>query len=191
VTCIIAARDENKIVVGTDSLYYRPAGYNSYKNAEKIFKIKGFVIGGAGSIRINQIVRYYFKPPIKSNSMDDYEFMCSSFIDSLQACLKKNRMLKTVEGVSQVGEAVYFLVVYNNNFYTIWSHFGVIQWVEPYAAIGCGENFSLGVLHALYNKEKDKKKLVEQALITTSYFDAGVKPPFSFIEVPIKNNKHK
>ena len=195
-TCVIGFVDENKRVwMGADS-----AGTNSYlqqsiRTDTKVFKIKDFIFGFAGSFRMGQILKYHFRVPPRLEGMSDEEYIYTDFLDSLIACLVGNNYAQVKENRLYGGV---FLFGYNGKLYEVQSDFQIGQVYEPFNAIGCGDDLAKGCLYGIYGLAQagtftiDPDNLLELALNASSNYSAGVAQPFVIDHVdPPKSKKKK
>lgn len=186
-TCIIGLlnKQNNTVVVGGDSA----GSYESHvllRKDVKVFRNGEFIIGGAGSFRMIQLLRYKFKPP-KVPSGDMYKYMCTSFIDAVKKCFSENGFMKKTTGGTDKGGV--FIVAYRDKLYQIESDFQVAELTMDYTAIGIGEKFALGALYALYPNDKlTKIELVTAALECAANFSGAVSGPFEILETVSRKN---
>ena len=175
-TCIIGLVDENKnIYMGGDSAAVK--GYTIVTRKDpKVFKKDNVIIGFCGSWRMGQLLRWSFKPPIKTESIDIEEYMNTSFINSIRKCLSSGGFLTKKDGEERGGV---FLVGIEGRLFRIDSDFHVGENLSNYDAIGCGEEFALGAMYVLesdiYKKPEGK---IFDALVTVQNFCSGVREPF-------------
>ena len=179
-TCIVAWLEDEKICIGGDSAGV--AGYNMQIRAdEKVFKNGEMVFGFTSSFRMGQLLRFSLTLPVKKENQDDYNYMCTDFIDAVRTCLKKGGYAKLKEGEETGG---CFIVGFRGNLYNIEDDFQVGKTTLPYHAVGCGESFSLGACHILATiPSLSLKTKVERALDVAFHFSAGVRPPYHIIEI--------
>lgn len=178
-TCIVAYKQNKKIYMGGDSAGV--AGYNLYIRAdEKVFQKGNMIFGFTSSFRMGQIIRYSLKIPDHDPRIDDYEYLCTVFIDSLRKCYKNKGYKSTKDGVESGG---IFLLGYRENIYKIESDFQVGKTVDPFIACGCGEDFALGAMEILEHINTSNEDKILNALKTAEKFSAGVRGPFNIISI--------
>jgi len=178
-TCIVAWAEEDKICIGGDSAGV--AGYRMQIRAdEKIFKNGEMVFGFTSSFRMGQLLRFSLNLPSKKEKQDDYDYMCTDFINAVRDCLKKGGYATIKDGEDRGG---CFIVGFRNNLYNIESDFQVGKTIKPYHAIGCGESFALGACQIMTKTSLPLKIKVQKALEIAYDFSAGVRPPYHFIEI--------
>lgn len=145
----------------------------------KVFRKGSYLIGCSGSARLGQLLQYSanFSEP----DTDDLEkFLCTTFIDEIREKCKTGGHTKVYNNEETLDGD--FLLGINSRIFTIFSDLQVTEYAEPYSAIGCGMEYSLGVLHSNYEAMKDEPKLlIKQALEAAEYFSIGVQKPFTIV----------
>ena len=116
-TCIVGIFAGGIVYMGADS-----AGINAdsitIRADEKIFILKNrFLIGYTSSFRMGQLLRFSFRPPPQKKGQNDYEYMCTMFINSVIKCFNRGGFGKRDEDEEISGGQ--FLVGYKGNLYTI------------------------------------------------------------------------
>lgn len=170
-TCIAGVAHDGKVWIGGDS-----AGVSSWtlmvRADEKVFTNGPFVMGFTSSFRMGQLLRYGLHVPEQTTGQDDHEFMCTTFIDAVRACLKAGGLAKKDQEVESGG---CFLVGYRGRLYLIGSDYQVGESSVGYDAVGCGGEIALGALHATTGAPG---KRVKTALKAAAAHSAGVRGPF-------------
>jgi len=184
VTCIAGIVGRNNVWMGGDSAGV--AGYSlSIRKDVKVFKINNrFLIGYTSSFRMGQLLRFNFDPPEQKKKTDDYEYLCTDFIEAVRERLKKGGYTKIKEN-QEVGGT--FLVGYNGRLYEISNDFQVGERIDDFNSIGCGSAYALSSLY-MTKDEKEPKKRILQALEAAGYFSAGVSRPFVVEKLTFDNN---
>jgi len=179
-TCIVGLVHSSKVYIGGDS-----AGVNSWLLAirkrfdPKVFKNGEMIFGFTTSFRMGQILRYSLTPPKPMEGQDDYEYLCTTFINEVRKCLGTEGFKKTKDGVEYGGT---FLLGYRGRLYQIESDFQVGRILNNYDACGCGEEYALGALKAMESiVPREPWKIVVKALQAAEEFSAGVSAPFKVI----------
>lgn len=172
-TCIIGIVDGKRTIIGGDS-----AGVGGYditiRRDAKVFRSGDFVIGGAGSFRAIQLIRYQFRAPAIETD-DLYEYMCTSFVENVRHVLTQGGLSKVDNNVN-TSEGL-LLVGYANRLFSIQSDFQVGENIDGVDAIGCGESYAFGAIAAMPKSMNGKSK-VRRALEIAVQYSAGVRPPF-------------
>ena len=176
-TCIVGLVDKGKVYLGGDSCGSSGTNYSVRKD-KKVFKNGNMVFGFTDSFRMGQILRYSFKPPKQPKNTDDFEFLCSTFIDSLVETFTKYGYIKNPTTRPEGGV---FILGYKGNIYKVWQDFQVQQNYENFLACGCGQAYALGALKVLSSYDIHPTKKIEMALKTAESFDSAVKGPFTTV----------
>lgn len=175
-TCIVGFLDKKnkKVVIGGDSAGV--AGLNiTVRKDPKVFQVGDFIIGCTSSFRMIQLLRFSFKPPEVSKK-DVYEYMCTDFIDAVRECFKEGGFLQKYSDGDDKGGT--FLVGYKDRLFQIDGDFQVGESLNGFNAVGCGEDFALGALHANLKENMSPKNRVLKALEAAAFFSGGVCKPF-------------
>jgi ATP-dependent protease HslVU (ClpYQ) peptidase subunit len=177
-TCIVGYVDKKgKIFMGGDS-----AGVGRYdiriRSDVKVFKKEKMLIGYTSSFRMGQLLRFKLRIPEHKKTISDYEYMCTSFIDSVRKCLRTNGFTEIKDNQEEIGV---FLVGYKGKIYRIDSDLQVGMTYDNYDACGCGESYALGSIFTNL-KSKSGKEIVKNALECAENFSAGVRRPFIILE---------
>lgn len=170
-TCIVGINRERIIYIGGDS-----AGANDtsvdLRADQKVFLLKKrFIIGFTTSFRMGQLLRFSLKVPCQRNGQDDYEFMCTTFINAVRKCFKEGNFGEDREG----GE---FLVGYRGNIYKVESDFQVGRKLDSYDSVGAGQDFALGSLYTTEESGLPPEKRIIFALRAAVKFSRDVREPF-------------
>jgi ATP-dependent protease HslVU (ClpYQ) peptidase subunit len=177
-TCVVALRHENKIYMGCDS-----AGVGGYSRSNrldpKIYRVGEMLIGFTTSFRMGQLLGYSLTPPKHHADVPIENYMTTSFIDSVRACLKGGGWAEKDKDQERGGT---FLVAYRGRIFEIESDYQVGERKEPYSAVGCGFDLALGSLFTSQSEQVPwgPRERVETALMAAAAFSAGVYPPFRF-----------
>jgi len=180
-TCIVGLEHDNGMVsIGGDS-----AGVNGLldvriRTDEKVFINGPMIFGFTSSFRMGQLLRYSLTIPEQLPSqVDDYKFMCTTFIDAVRTCLKSGGYASVKNGEETGG---FFLVGYRGKLYRVESDFQVGKSLMTFDACGCGENYALGAL-AGGETTLTTKERIERALEIAAKFSAGVSAPFFVLTI--------
>lgn len=177
-TCIVAVKNNGRIVMGGDSAGVSHLDVTIRKDP-KVFLNGKFLIGYAGSFRMGQLLRFKFVPPAIPNRQELFEYMCTSFVDSVRRVLKKGGFSEIDSNVERGGT---FLIGIRGRLFCIMSDYQVEESAEDYNVLGCGDSYALGSL-ATQHSEMDPEKRVSQALQVAEKFSGGVRGPFVILNV--------
>lgn len=178
-TCIVGIAHDGNVTIGGDS-----AGVNgSYRivgrSDVKVFRNGPFIMGFTSSFRMGQLLAHAFNPPKRHSDTDVYKFMVTAFIDAVRDCLKSGGYASKRNDVEAGGT---FLVGYEGRLFRIEDDYQVGENIDGYDACGCGQEFSLGSLHATEGMENiTPAGRVKLALAAAAHHSAGVAGPFNII----------
>lgn len=187
-TCIVGLIDRVNqcVVIGGDS-----AGIEEYnivpRKDSKVFRVGDFIIGCTESFRMIQLLRFSLSLP-KVYDTDIYEYMCTSFINSVRECFKEGGYIQTYIGGDDKGGT--FIVGYKNRLFTIYDDFQVEENLRNYTAIGCGSNYALGALYTILNNktEGNVETIINLALEAAVEHSSGVCKPFNLLSTKENND---
>lgn len=177
-TCIVGYVKDGVVYMGGDSAGVAGLDVRERKDTKVFFVQNEFLIGYTSSFRMGQLLRFKLKVPDKSPEQDEYEYMCTSFIDSVREVLKEGGYLHSDKG-DIIGT---FLVGYRGRLYLVSDDLQVAENIDPYDSVGCGEKYALGAL-AILDEALPAKTTVTKALEVAVKFSAGVRPPFVIEEL--------
>jgi ATP-dependent protease HslVU (ClpYQ) peptidase subunit len=183
-TCIIGyVDDDGSVIIGGDSAGIDGLDYTLRKDS-KVFQNASMIFGYTSSFRMGQLLRFNLVVPGHPAGMDDYEYMCTKFIDAVIDCFKENGYASIKENSVSGGV---FLVGYRKRLYQIDSDFQVGESLDSFNACGCGEDYAKGAMRILTeNKELlefSGHGMVLSALKSVESFCAGVKGPFNMVKI--------
>ena len=178
-SCIVGLKDGNTLYMGADSAGVLGLDI-TVRADEKVFRRGEMLFGFTTSFRMGQILRYCLQIPERRPGQDDYEFLCTHFIDAVVACLSEKGFAKTKDGEKSGG---IFLLGYRGNIYKIESDFQVGKSAVRYEAVGCGDKYAKGALHFMTGPAASDLRLpaevvVREALAAAAKHSAGVCEPF-------------
>lgn len=155
-------------------------------NNGKVFRSGEFVMGGAGSRRLAELMRFAFKPPaIKGKDLDAY--MVTDFTRAARKALREHAYLCTDNGRektdSEDGDAL--LVGVRGRLYYVGPDFSASAVSDGMFAVGCGMDFALGALYATPTLAPEKR--LQLALEAAERYSDGVAGPFHVVSTGAKN----
>ncbi len=171
-TCIVGLLDNGSVYMGADSAGVAKLSL-SVRADQKVFVKGDFVMGFTTSFRMGQLLRYNLKIPPCHKNIDLFEYMVTSFVESVRECLKAGGFAETKDAKEKAGT---FLVGYRGRIFCVEDDYQVAEQLLPFHAIGYGEDIALGVLFA--NTQLKPKERILQALEAAEQFSAGVRRPF-------------
>lgn len=184
-TCIVGMEFKNGVMIAGDSLGV--SGYDIIERKDtKVFKNGKFIIGYTSSFRMAQLLRYSLNCDKQKSSQSDFNFMCTTFINSVRKCLKDGGFLK-INNEKEHGGV--FLVGYKGKLYKVYDDMQIAINIDNFYACGCGESYALGSIYTSLKNNKIKKydeKIVKGilkfALESASKFSGGVGGKFNYIK---------
>lgn len=178
-TCVVAVIEGGKAYIGSDC-----AGVSGFDVTErkdpKVFVNDGFLIGYTSSFRMGQLLRFKFKPPeYREEKKCLYEYMCTDFIDSVRNCFKDGGYARKTNEEEAAGV---FIVCHSGRIFKIEADYQVGEALEPYQAVGCGEDYAKGALFAINDSIMQPFERIEIALKCAEKYSAGVRSPFKILK---------
>lgn len=185
-TCIVGMVHAGGVTLGGDS-----AGIGGYdlvvRKDPKVFALDGgrAVFGFTSSFRMGDLLRYRLDFPKRHPDVDLDRWMRTDFIDAVRHCLKAGGYAGVSNGVETGGD---FLVGLEGRLFRIASDFQVGESACGLDAVGCGESFAIGAMHALRGAGVGPADLsfdaaryqVGRALAIAEACSAGVRAPFTY-----------
>lgn len=184
-TVIIALKDEkeNQIILGTDG--QGTSSDMSVNFGDKILELKIPIVENeeedseiiryepihfmvSGSHYLINFLKYAFNPPARVDGEDELNYLYNQFFQSLNNELSVKKLLKSNEGALESDAGL--IIVYNNRIFNVYSDFGIVEEPNTFTVHGSGWKIATSVLTNLLtnHNEISKKRMVEEALLTTS-----------------------
>ena len=200
-TCIVATTtNDGAVFMGADS--QSTSGWDKRQAGEsKVFVLGSLLIGYTTSFRMGQLLRYSLKLPETSLTVGGIYYMTTVFVPAIRALFKDNGFTKIENNeesggtfmVGVAGRRTGFSVDLEPKLYRIQDDFYVNPTVEPYEAIGCGDDYALATMRLLSlqaeadpNRAMDPTEFLTVALDNAAYFSNGVGRPFVFRSVEVE-----
>lgn len=177
-TCIVGLEHDGDVYIGGDSAGVERYALTVRADVKVFTRDRGpdrWAFGFCGSFRVGQLLRYVLELPVPDLDDDLERFMVTDFVEALRFTLADGGALYRKAGVEE-GET--FLVGLRGVLFTIEGDFQVGRAVDPYAAIGCGDDPARGAMHALEGYELEPEAKVLAALAAAERHSAGVRSPF-------------
>ncbi|MGH2481035.1 MAG: hypothetical protein ACRDHW_15375, partial [Ktedonobacteraceae bacterium] len=155
-TCIVGLVEDGKVYIAGDSAGIAGWSLTLRKDA-KVFRNGAFLIGGTGSFRMLQLLRYAFAPPAfpvwsGENTLEKY--MATTFVNALRDCFKAGGF---AQKTSEQESGGHFLVGVRGRLFLIDADYQVGESLAGYDACGCGSDVALGALFATPNIQARKR----------------------------------
>ncbi len=171
-TAVVGLTHDGRVHLGADSAGI--SGWSLTSRAdEKVFRNGPYVLGFTTSFRMGQLLRHAFIAPEPTGDLP--KFLCTTFIDSVRACLKEGGWASKNSEQEEGGQ---FLVGVSGRLFVVESDYQVAEPATGYAAVGCGADLALGALYATDGMRAKARMTV--ALQAAERHSAGVRGPFAF-----------
>jgi hypothetical protein len=144
----------------------------------KVFKNGPYLIGYTSSFRMGHLLQYKADLPAPPKEGDLMKFMSTTFMDYTRDLFKYNGYSKINDNQEEGGT---YIVAFQGEIFEIDDDFHAQQWMQPYASVGCGREYALGVCHALYDIESPED-IITKALEAAEMFSTGVTRPFTIMK---------
>jgi len=174
-TCIVAIAENGKVYMGGDSLVSTSSGYKRIKREKKVFKIGEFLIGVAGSVRGDNLLKFSLDVP-KNTGKDDFKYVVTSVVPVLRELFRDAGHSEIDNNVEGVGN--YLLIGYRGVIYNFNGDFQIDVYAEDFTAVGTGRPYALGAMEALNRKKSSPKEKIISALEIAGKYNAFVGAPY-------------
>lgn len=180
-TCIVGITDGRTVTLGGDT--QGTAGWSKTMRADtKVIQLRNstceLVIGGTGSFRALDLVRYSLTlPAFDPSEQDPRRWAVIALIPAIRETFRTGGLLRTDNGVEDLGSA--FLVGIRGRLFEVHSDLQVGEPVVKYAAVGCGSDIALGAMHATTGTPR---AVLTAGLAAAATFSNGVGPDTTFVE---------
>jgi ATP-dependent protease HslVU (ClpYQ) peptidase subunit len=175
VTCIVGVKTGSGVLLGGDSLGSNGYSGSSYL-APKVFRLTPEIAAGyTSSFRMGQLLEHNLSVP--SLTGDERSWAISELVPALRETFKQHGYAHIHNNEENGGV---FLLAVRDRLFQVQSDYSVLEPRMPYDAVGCGEHFAMGAMHALWKPKLDARKFLRAALDAASAFSTGVGPPYNF-----------
>jgi hypothetical protein len=182
VTCIVGVVGaQNKVWLAADSLgssaglrqeFVTPKLITRPLEIRKNDAFKQYtpvVMGYTGSFRIGNVLTKQLKLPALSGPLDEY--MVCDFVPEVMSVLDRAGCLREEAHVKSGGT---FLFGVLGRLFEVQSDFSVLEPAVGYTAIGSGQEFALGALHALETTAYEAEQVAQLAVAAACAFSTTV-----------------
>lgn len=177
-TCIVGMAKGGRVILGADSAGVGGAYNKHIRRDRKVFRNGELIFGFTSSFRMGQLLEFNLSPPPINEGQEAYNYAVKALIPAIRQTLKDGGYTKTVDGQECGGT---FIIGFRGRLFTIYDDYQVAETIGDVAAVGCGEAYALGAMHALPDAAP-MERLVAGLNAAVAY-SAGVAPPFHFIEI--------
>ena len=188
-TCIVGIIDGKYVYMGGDS--FAGTEYNHMRvKYPKVFKrevdIAGsktpdyMLMGGCGSFRMLQLLRYSLDIPQYDPNVDIGEWFVEIFAEEVRELFKERGLTKLIDESEELfnGE---FLIGFRGNLFTLQEDYACIAFAEKEHCSGAGEEYALGGLFGTKGRVKNINERINIALGAAAEFSPAVLAPFHIV----------
>jgi ATP-dependent protease HslVU (ClpYQ) peptidase subunit len=180
-TIIIGYKEKDKVTIAGDTRGTK--GHQIIHRVDgKTFTVHGISYGFTSSYRMGQILKYHM-PEVyaKDRSEDTFKYVVNSLVPTFKQILFDSGFNGDYDSHNEVGGV--FLIALDGKLFCIESDFQVVEPLEDYYAVGCGDEFALGSLYQTSKDTKtDVKAKITEALNCACYFSKGCGGTYTFEE---------
>lgn len=177
-TCIVAIKQDNLIILGGDSAASGGNRIVSRKD-KKIFKKKNLHFGFSGSFRVGQLIKYQLQITKKPDNTSTTEYIVNFVVSSIIKLLTDNKLVKNNEMDCNL------IIVCEDYIFKIDSDFQVEVSEDSYVAIGDGADVALGSLYALAGFDISPLEKARIALEASGKYCTTVSTPYYYKSIDI------
>lgn len=170
-TCIVAIEHPAGVIMGADRFRGWPGG-RGFDGGPKIFTNGPLLIGSCGSIRMSNLLRYTLDVP-PCDTWDIDAWMTRNLAPALRTAFSEGGYETTESGAVSGGV---FLAAMAGRVYDIHSDYSWTRSEDGQYAIGSGEDYAYGALHAARRVENPAER-VAMALAAAIYHCSTVAAP--------------
>ena len=178
-TCVVGMVRDGVVYMGADSAGV--SGYTiRYRKDAKVFFTGDMLIGFTTSFRFGQILQYEFNPPKHDGDVSVERYMVNLVIPAMRDALKVHGYSK-IENNNECGGQC--LVGYRGRLFMIHDDFQVGESDDCFDAVGCGNDLAMGSMLSTLKliPHLPANSHIEMALEAAAKYNAGVTPPFVFL----------
>ena len=172
-TCIVGIAREGRVYIGGDSCGSGGDQWSLVPNP-KVFAIENAIIGGCGSFRMIDLLRFSLKLPSHDAAVSTDAFMRTDFIKALRKVLLDEGHLHR-ENMRESGGN--FLIGYRGALFEVQSDFSVLDAPDFGISCGSGEIAARGSLHTT-RSDPDCPGRILRALEAAESVTPSVRGPF-------------
>jgi ATP-dependent protease HslVU (ClpYQ) peptidase subunit len=176
-TCIVGLETKDGAIIGADA-FIGGTAYADSKAGAKVFCRNGWHIGVAGSTRFANLLEHVFEWPVAPTS-DDAGAVVRVAVDIAKLAAGDDLCFSTSSGQRSLESELMLVVA--GRIYTSGSNLGMYRSRRGYAAIGSGDQYALGALHA--TKDMPPRARVLAALRAAATHTPTVAGPFRILTI--------
>lgn len=181
-TSIVGIAQDGIVYIGSDAAGSNYAQITTRRDA-KVFRLGETLIGGCGSFRMLQLLRYAIELPKHPKDMPDEEWMVLGFVEACRLAFREGGLTHKESDQEYGGE---FLVGYHGRLFHIEADFQVGESDDRYDACGSGEDTAKGVLYSTHhNPRLTAEERIILALEAGEHHNVGVRGPFNIMHLSL------
>jgi len=169
---VVGLVDNGNVYIGVDSAAVKGYETRVLLGPKKIFRAGEFLIGFTTSFRMGQILEHHLSVRPQGDE-SDFAYMVTAFAEGVRDSLKDHGYSE-IDNNRESGGTL--LVGYRGHLYKTTMEFAILEGRDGFDAIGCGEDYALGVLYVL--GELSPEARITAGLEAAAYFSGNVCPPF-------------
>ena len=179
---IVVVRKRNSIAIGADTMSSQGSVkiHRKYqRNSGKIHKIKQSYFGVVGSSATSDVLKSIGAKHRNILNLDGKMNIFETLLE-LQPILRDDYFVNPAEDDDTQeydSNQIHALIANKSGAFEIQSYREVHE-IERFWAIGSGKRLALGAMHAVFDSEKDPKKIAAKGLAAACEFDDGSGLPF-------------
>lgn len=177
-TCIVGLVEHGTVYMAGDSGQFHGWDVTTLPGG-KVYEKGGCLFGSAGYARFRQLVQHHLRIPFKG-TLSLEEWAVTKLVPEMRSLLKEHGHA-TVQNATESHESV-LLIGAEGRLLKVGGDYTVTE-ATPYGAVGCGQDFALGVLHATATLGLAPFDRLRMALEAAGHFSAGVREPFTFLRL--------
>ena len=174
-TCIVGLEHGGRVYIGADS-----AGSNwrttTARADEKVFHNGPFLIGGCGSFRALNLLRYQLALPERPEDQSDEVYLYNLFVERVRWLFTDRGLTRKEHNEENFGGS--FLFGYRSKLYSLEGDFQIGRVRDTYQSCGSGHDLAQGAMYATDKIVKSPTARIKLALEAASKFSTTVGGPF-------------
>jgi ATP-dependent protease HslVU (ClpYQ) peptidase subunit len=180
VTCIVGVKTETGVLLAGDALGSNGWSGTPYK-APKVFRLSRQVAAGfTSSFRMGQLLQHHLTLPTLHG--DELAWTISELVPVIRQTFKDHGYAE-VRNNEETGGT--FLLAIRARLFVVQGDYAVLETRHPYDAVGCGQDYAMGAMHALWKPKTGHspaaaRSFLRAAIDAASEFSLGVGPPYNF-----------
>jgi len=188
-TTIVVVRKGDTAVIGADTLGTYGDQRESaafIKNASKLISVDDTWLAATGHAAMDMALRNIFIETRCRRSFKDVNDIYKTSLQ-LHVMLKENYFLKLDSDSSEdtfESMQVSLLIANTQGIFGVCSKRTVLEYTKFYA-FGSGEQYALGAMHAVYDRETDPEQIARAGLEASIAFDTGTGAPIELRRIPL------